>query len=159
MAKKEIEFSDILVDRKPSKGVRSKRYTLTRLFKQQGGLCIYCKEPMWLLWNRDNIYERSTDRGESVKLATLEHKLAKRSLFGSERKNNLACSCYECNQDKDHLSHLVYKLMRKYPTADIFFRWIKKKKLRFYNKKRYAIRKLKRKVKKLYEKFRHYKTV
>jgi hypothetical protein len=138
-----------MVDRLPSRGTRNKRYRLTRLYKQQGGVCIYCKEPVWLLWKEDNIYERNEERGKPTKIATTEHKYPKTSFFGSDKVSNLACSCFKCNQDKRNFSHFTYKLMLASPKLYNII-------IRLYYQKAWYKQYLGKQGRNIYEKIRNY---
>lgn len=71
--------------------------TLVKLFNLQGGLCVYCQEPM-------DITKTNSDDAPTV-----EH-LLPRSKFRKLAKEhfNLVCACRKCNNDKGDLPLVVF---------------------------------------------------
>ena len=102
---------------------RRKRRRITKLYKDQKGLCIYCKKQMWLPWSLDNVLDwdeglvRDHNRHVNFKArATLEHKKALTKGGSKKRMKNLACSCSECNGKKGSLPHHIFAIVHKSDT-------------------------------------------
>lgn len=100
-----------MINSQPSKDARKKRRRVVRLFREQGGKCIYCKTEMWLPYELDDITILTGQRRPKKTRATLEHKIPL-SKNGSKRKiENQAVSCHSCNTKKKDMSHFLFKVV------------------------------------------------
>lgn len=108
-----------------SYATRRKRRKITQLFKEQNGLCVYCKKPMWLPWDLENIFEWTEGKIPHTKhkhfksRATLEHKKPRANGGSKINLKNLACSCSECNGRKGNLSHYTFVIVHR---SDILYK-------------------------------------
>jgi CRISPR/Cas system Type II protein with McrA/HNH and RuvC-like nuclease domain len=75
------------------------KYTLTLLYKKQGGRCFYCKCACYL--------GRNSNNGASV-----DHYIA-RSTGGGYQLENKVMACRECNSHKGNMTHEEFVILRK----------------------------------------------
>lgn len=68
-----------------------------RLFKEQSGLCYWCKEPMT---NEPGYYLANNKYRTPPDLCTIEH-LTPTSEGGTNEKQNLAVACFSCNTKRN----------------------------------------------------------
>lgn len=75
------------------------------LWTKQDGKCCYCKQQMWIF----GVHKK----GNKHRQATIEHIIPK-SLGGLEtEKSNMACSCRQCNINRDIIDHETFKWIRR----------------------------------------------
>jgi hypothetical protein len=97
------------------------------MWERQGGKCIYCGNSTWL----KSIHRR----GKPTHKATLEH-IVPRNRGGTHSKNNLACSCLQCNSTRGEIDHSLFLKIRKQSNWQQLAKEEKWKLLGIYRKKK-----------------------
>lgn len=81
------------------KRMRRVRSIRNELFMRQGGRCCYCRKPM--------IGKPSSG---DPRRPTIEH-LRRKIEGGTDRRDNLAVACFQCNHDRGDRDWLTYASM------------------------------------------------
>jgi len=96
-------------EKKPlNRNIRARRYRVVKIWKEQNGICIYCKKKMWLPYEPDNIFKNTAQRGKRKNRATMEHLYPVARGGSRKKRNNQALSCYTCNHKKRDIPHSIY---------------------------------------------------
>lgn len=72
---------------------------------RQGGKCCYCEKPMVRFKGK---YPAG---GPPANAETVEH-LRRRADGGTNRRDNLALACHDCNQSRGNVDWLTYKSLK-----------------------------------------------
>lgn len=83
------------------------------LYKSQGGLCFYCKEPMLDFITKTNGMSnfQFTQLQQQPLYPTFEHAITLKRDGGTKSIENGVCACYLCNQLKGIISHNAFRML------------------------------------------------
>lgn len=76
-----------------------------RKWTEQGGKCVFCNRPMWILGVHPI--------GKKQRQATIEHIIPK-AFGGTNHPSNLACSCSQCNNLRGTLPFDTFKHVQQF---------------------------------------------